>query len=86
MISNLLSTVQVSIVHARLLWGTYSDRSSVTQGTPPVHIEFPGTPDNVNLLDELLVRANKRRFTLAREFGSSTEVGLSAGCDFPSIS
>lgn len=58
--SNLLSTALVSMPNAELLWGTYSDRSSVTQGAPPVHIELPGKFDDVELLDELLVRADQR--------------------------
>lgn len=85
--SNLLSTARVSMpTHAELLWGTYSDRPSVTQGAPPVHIKLPGTFDDVELLDELLVRADQRRLALTGELGSRTEIALSAGNGFLSIS
>lgn len=39
---------------------THSNRSSIAQGTPPIRIEFSGTSENVNLLDQILVRANER--------------------------
>ena len=61
---------------------TYCNCSCVTQGTLPTRIKFSGASDDVNLLDKLLIRANKGRFTLAGEFGTISEVGLSAGSDF----
>lgn len=58
---------------------TYGDRSSIAQGTLPIHIKFSGTSEKVNLLDKLLVGANERRFALAGKLGAGAEVALSAG-------
>ena len=79
MASDLLLTAQVSVIYMEIFERTYGNCPSVTQGTLPIHFKFSGTSENLNLLDELLVRANERRFVLAGEFCPGAEVGPSAG-------